>query len=104
MSQLPAVIHLNVGGKLLATKLETLRKEEYSLLAVMFNGRNKLSKDKDGCYFIDRSGNYFDHILNYLRDSSYLPPSDIMTAVINEARYYNLCDYVHSMEQCMQLI
>jgi 1,2-phenylacetyl-CoA epoxidase catalytic subunit len=66
----------------------------------MFNGQSKPDKDKDGCYFIDRSGKYFDHILNYLRDSSYRPPSDIMAAVINEAQYFHLGEYA----QCMQLI
>jgi hypothetical protein len=53
--------------------------EPRSLLGVMFNGQNKPDKDKDGCYFIDRSGQYFDHILNHLRDGTYLPPSDILT-------------------------
>ena len=102
MDQFPAVINLNVGGKLFATKLETLRKEPRSLLAVMFDDQSKPDKDKDGCYFIDRSGKYFDHILNYLRDGSYLPPIDKMTAVINEAQYFNLVKYAESMQLIQQ--
>ena len=68
----------------------------------MFNGQNKPDKDKDGCYFIDRSGKYFDHILNYLRDKNYLPPSDILTAVINEAQYFHLLEYAQLMQQIKQ--
>jgi hypothetical protein len=68
----------------------------------MFNGQNTPDKDKDGCYFIDRSGQYFDHILNHLRDGTYLPPSDILTEVINEARYFNLLEYKHFMEQIQE--
>ena len=98
MEQFPAVINLNVGGKLFATKLKTLLKEPRSMLAVMFNGQSKPDKDKDGYYFIDRSGKYFDHILNYLRDGSYRPPIDEMTAVINEAQYFNLVKYTETMQ------
>jgi hypothetical protein len=39
-----------------------------SVLGQMFNDYNTPDKDKDGCYFIDRSGKYFDHILEFLRD------------------------------------
>ena len=102
MDQYPTVIHLNVGGRLFATKIETLLKYKNSMLGEMFNGENTPDKDKDGCYFIDRSGKYFDHILNYLRDGSYLPPIDKMTAVINEAQYFKLVIYAEKMQYIQQ--
>jgi hypothetical protein len=64
----------------------------------MFNGSYTPDKDKDGCYFIDRSGKYFDHILNYLRDGGYRPPIDEMKAVINEAQYFKLVKYAETMQ------
>jgi hypothetical protein len=59
----------------------------------MFYGQNTPDKDKDGCYFIDRSGKYFDHILEFLRDEDYLPPVNIVTAVIRDAQYFDLWEY-----------
>jgi uracil-DNA glycosylase len=64
----------------------------------MFNDYNTPDKDKDGCYFIDRSGKYFDHILEFLRDDDYLPPVDIMNAVIRDAIYFHLREYAERLE------
>ena len=68
------------------------------MLGQMFNGFNTPYKDKDGCFFIDKSGQYFDHILEFLRDDSYLPPVDIVKAVIRDALYFELWEYVHRLE------
>jgi hypothetical protein len=68
------------------------------MLGVMFNGDYTQDKDKDGCYFIDRSGKYFDHILEFLRDGSYLPPVDIVKAVIRDAIYFHLGEYAVRLE------
>ena len=72
------------------------------MFGVMFNGQNTPDKDKDGCYFIDRNGKYFDHILDFMRDSNYLPPSNIMKAVIKDAQYFNLWEYELYLEQCIR--
>ena len=69
-----------------------------SVLGQMFNDYNTPDKDKDGCYFIDRSGKYFDHILEFLRDDDYLPPVDIMNAVIRDAIYFHLREYAERLE------
>jgi hypothetical protein len=61
------IINLNIGGKLYATTLETLRKDSNSMLYAMFSGLYKVTKDGNGAYFIDRDGKYFRYILNYLR-------------------------------------
>ena len=68
------------------------------MLGEMFNGQNIPDMDKDGCYFIDRNGKYFDHILDFMRDSSYRPPNDIMMAVIQDATYFKLWEYAGWMQ------
>ena len=99
MDQLPTVINLNIGGKLFATKLITLRKYPDSMLAEMFNGQNTPDKDTDGNYFIDRNGKHFDHILDFLRDNSYRPPKDVILEVLEEAEYFKLSTYVEKLKQ-----
>ena len=98
MAPLPEIIHLNLGGTLFTTRLETLRKYPSSKLGDMFNGFSHPPKDKDGCFFIDKSGQYFDHILEFLRDDSYLPPVDIVKAVIRDALYFDLKEYVQRLK------
>ena len=63
------VIELNVGGEIMATTRSTLCQVEGSLLASMFSGRweDKLSKDKQGNYFLDFDPAFFKPILSYLR-------------------------------------
>jgi len=61
------VVTLNVGGVLYTTTLGTLCAEPGSMLAAMFSGRHTIVTDKDGNPFLDRDGQSFKHILNYLR-------------------------------------
>ncbi|KAG2497186.1 hypothetical protein HYH03_004775 [Edaphochlamys debaryana] len=65
-------VTLNVGGLKFTTSVNTLRNAPNpSLFTAMFSGRHKLTKDSEGCYFIDRDGRHFHDILNYLRDGSF---------------------------------
>lgn len=62
------VVTLNVGGELYTTSVATLTKYPDSMLGVMFNGKfPTTTKDKQGNCFIDRDGEMFKYILNYLR-------------------------------------
>ena len=65
--EFPKIIDLNVGGTFYSTTLDTLRSDPDSMLCAMFSGRVGVLKDKDSRYFIDRDGNLFRHILNFLR-------------------------------------
>lgn len=64
------VININVGGITYQTLLSTLRKCTQSDLYYMFSKENikNIPKDKKGNYFIDRNGNIFHYILEYLRN------------------------------------
>ena len=59
------------------------------MLAVMFSGRHPFSKDREGRYFIDRDGQFFGHILSYLRSDA-LPPEDSALFVLREAEFFCL--------------
>ncbi|XP_029201354.1 LOW QUALITY PROTEIN: FH protein interacting protein FIP2-like [Acropora millepora] len=95
-------VHLNVGGHRFTTSLQTLRRDQESMLATMFSGRHKLLKEPDGCYFVDRDGTHFRHILNYLRDGFHAEmfPQDELSLrqIINEAQYYQLNGLVSGIE------
>ena len=96
-----SAIRLNVGGSIYQTSLETLVKEPGSLLAQMFSTSFNLKRDSDGCYFIDRDGTHFRHILNYLRSGN-SPVTSILKAnseeILNEAEYYGLVGLVKAIQ------
>ncbi|GAB5356108.1 hypothetical protein AAMO2058_000262700 [Amorphochlora amoebiformis] len=62
-------IRLNIGGKAFTTSLSTLTRET-SMFTSMISGRFPASRDRDGCFFIDRDSTHFPYILNYLRDGA----------------------------------
>merc|ERR1712150_13778 len=61
-------IDLNVGGSRFSTTRQTLTSCGGSILEGMFSGRHTIVTQEDGSYFIDRDGQHFSYILNFLRD------------------------------------
>lgn len=61
------VVKLNVGGVLLTTSANTLRKYPDSLLAILFAEGNKPNCDSSGCVFLDRNGRIFSYVLDWMR-------------------------------------
>ena len=94
-------IKLNVGGNVFQTSMETLTKYPESLIAEMFSAKFNLKTDDDGCYFIDRDGTHFRHILNYLRSGT-TPVSSILNAfseeISIEAEYYGLVGLINAIK------
>ena len=70
------IVRLNVGGVLFTTTKATLCRCPDSMLGAMFNGSMSTAKDEQGCFFIDRDGSMFGHVLNFLRSSQLALPSD----------------------------
>lgn len=70
------VVHLNVGGQRFCTSVGTLTKYPESKLAEWFCGPPKLPKDAQGHYFLDRHGEHFGAVLEFLR-SERLPVHNI---------------------------
>lgn len=89
-------IKLNVGGKHFVTSRSTLlAKEPLSMLARMFADDNDMylmnpsAKDETGAYLIDRSPEYFEPILNYLRHGEVILDKHINPkGVLEEAVFY----------------
>ena len=89
------ILHLNVGGWKFTTTLSTLCAEKGSVLEKMFSDDFTLSRDSEGAVFIDRSGEYFKFILDYLRGSiagidDILFDENTRKKLIKEAEYYQL--------------
>jgi hypothetical protein len=72
MARLDDIIHLNVGGTMLAERRSTLRQIKDSKLATMFDRatENALDRDENNHIFLDLNPKYFSMILNYLRAKS----------------------------------
>eukprot|EP00033_Pygsuia_biforma_P002841 GCRY01003135.1.p1 GENE.GCRY01003135.1~~GCRY01003135.1.p1 ORF type:complete len:383 (+),score=65.10 GCRY01003135.1:183-1331(+) len=94
----PSIINLNVGGFHYSTSLETLHRDPNSMLSAMFSGRLPTRTDQEGRFFIDRNGEVFGQILDYLRDTRHFrPPHDDLTRDIlrKEADFYQLQGLLH---------
>ena len=70
VSTFPMPVKINVGGKTFQTTMMTLQGkhagEQDSMLAAMFSGRHPNCLD-EGIVFIDRDGDQFAHLMEYLR-------------------------------------
>jgi BTB/POZ domain/Pentapeptide repeats (8 copies) len=85
-------IKLDVGGYKFSTTLTTLTSDPDCMLAAMFSGRFPVEKNEDGCVFIDRDGQFFHHILNWLRNGT-LPPIENHLEreyLMVESKYYQI--------------
>lgn len=91
------VIHLNVGGTLMATLRSTLTYVEDSMLAARFSGRwdESIAKDRDGNFFIDQPIEFFLPMIDYIRNkqnqtpSTGSPPSPILYSFENDTINYD---------------
>ncbi|KAK9941075.1 hypothetical protein M0R45_017703 [Rubus argutus] len=87
-----SLVRLNVGGKKFSTYMDTLtQREPNSLFGAMFSGRNTLCQDDKGYVFIDRNGEYFGYILDWLRDDDVPTLEDFKySKLLKEAQYFQL--------------
>ncbi|XP_040013655.1 BTB/POZ domain-containing protein KCTD9b isoform X1 [Xiphias gladius] len=85
---------LNVGGRCFTTTRSTLvSKEPESMLAHMFREKDVWGNKQDaqGAYLIDRSPDYFEPILNYLRHGQLIINEGINPlGVLEEARFFGI--------------
>lgn len=88
-----SIIELNIGGIHYTASLSTLRRDQNSMLALMFrDGQIASSLDRNGSVFIDRDGSLFRYVLAYLRDG--MPPKGVdretRLALQAEAAFYQV--------------
>jgi uncharacterized protein YjbI with pentapeptide repeats len=94
-NSLPEWVRLDVGGKKFVTTRTTLTKERDSMLAKMFSGQWNSARDEKGAYLIDRSPEYFEPILNYLRTGTIVLDDGVnVEGVLQEAKFFNISSMV----------
>lgn len=88
------IVDLNVGGTCYTTKRQLLTKHPNSLLGEWFKApeTSSLAKDRNGRYFIDRDGQLFRYILDYLRNDQLILPVRFAERqrLLCEAQHYKL--------------
>lgn len=100
-----APVHIDVGGCIYTSSLETLTRFANSRITKMFNG--SLPIVLDGLkqhYFIDRDGKSFRHVLNFMRTGRLVLPVNFndFDTLIAEAKFYELDDMVKQLEDARQ--
>jgi N-acetylneuraminic acid mutarotase len=61
-------VELNIGGFRFETSVQTLRRVPHTFFDAYFSGRYAQDVCADGSIFVDRDGEYFGHVLEYMRD------------------------------------
>jgi N-acetylneuraminic acid mutarotase len=61
-------IVLNIGGYHYETSMQTLRRVPHTFFDAYFSGRYAQDVCNDGSIFVDRDGEHFGHVLEYMRD------------------------------------
>ncbi|XP_061763190.1 BTB/POZ domain-containing protein KCTD9a isoform X1 [Nerophis ophidion] len=93
---------LNIGGRLFTTTRSTLvSKEPESMLAHMFREKDVWGnkQDEHGAYLIDRSPEYFEPILNYLRHGQLIINEGVnIRGVLEEARFFGIEQLADQLE------
>ncbi|XP_059615814.1 BTB/POZ domain-containing protein Tiwaz [Phlebotomus argentipes] len=101
-SRYTAPVHIDVGGTIYTSSLETLTKYPDSRLAKLFNGSIPIVLDSlKQHYFIDRDGMMFRHILNFMRNSKLLIAEDFsdLDLLLEEARFFDIGPMIRQLEQ-----
>lgn len=97
-------IVLNVGGMKYTTTKATLATIEGTFLyKMLIEGKFLAEPLKDGSYFIDRDGQHFRFILNFLRDS-YVNIGDksITLELLQEAMFYQIQPLIEHLKEMIQ--
>jgi hypothetical protein len=61
-------VELNIGGYRFETSVQTLRRLPHTFFDAYFSGRYAQDVCRDGSIFVDRDGEHFGYVLEYMRD------------------------------------
>jgi len=96
---------LNVGGVHYKTTKSTLCRFPDSFLARLCHDNNALKsqKDREDAILIDRDGEYFSVVLNFLRHGNIILNKNLVEeGVLEEAEFYNIPELVKMCEKRIQ--
>jgi hypothetical protein len=88
-------VELNIGGHRFQTSVQTLRRLPHTFFDAYFSGRYAQDVCVDGSIYVDRDGEHFGHVLEYMRDGVVLvaeagacPSVSLLRALKREFGYY----------------
>jgi hypothetical protein len=88
-------VELNIGGHRYQTSVQTLRRLPHTFFDAYFSGRYAQDVCVDGSIFVDRDGEHFGHVLEYMRDgvvsvaeAGACPSVSLLRALKREFGYY----------------
>jgi hypothetical protein len=88
-------VELNIGGYCFETSVPTLRRVPHTFFDAYFSGRYAQDVCRDGSIFVDRDGQHFSHVLEYMRDGvlavaqpGALPSVSLLRALKREFGFY----------------
>ncbi|GAU96398.1 hypothetical protein RvY_07850 [Ramazzottius varieornatus] len=100
-----APVHIDVGGIIYTSSLETLTKFPESRLAKLFNGNIPIVLDSlKQHYFLDRDGRMFRHVLNYVRHGRLMVPKTFQewALLYEEAKWFSVPGMVQDIEEHLE--
>lgn len=86
-----SIVKLNIGGvKYLTTEQTLCYCGRENFFTGLLSGKIPSLKDDDGFFFIDRNGEPFRYLLQFMRTGRLLVPSELMADVQLEAAFYSI--------------
>jgi hypothetical protein len=99
-------VELNIGGFRYETSVQTLRRVPHTFFDAYFSGRYAQDVCADGSIFVDRDGEHFGHILEYMRDGvisvaepGARPSITLLRALKREFGFYSIELYAEQSTQ-----
>jgi hypothetical protein len=99
-------VELNIGGHRFETSVQALRRVPHTFFAAYFSGRYAQDVCNDGSIFVDRDGEHFGHVLEYMRDghvsvaeAGARPSSSLLRALKREFGFYSIELCTEQLEQ-----